>query len=182
MEKDRNYINDYVKLIIISGPELFSYIYNKKGNDLEQWLLPYAMNNKSYFAHEYSICEDEDGRLKGMILAMPVTKMKSMTKNELYFIRNNLETLLKLIIYLMKMMYRMRIILRYPKLNNDEYYITNLAVFEAYRGQGIASKLMLQAEENARKAGLNKMSLFVEIDNENAIKLYEKLGYQITLE
>ncbi|MFC1901280.1 GNAT family N-acetyltransferase, partial [Chloroflexota bacterium] len=39
-------------------------------------------------------------------------------------------------------------------------------------------KLLDKAEEMAVEAGLNKLSLYVEIDNNHAKNVYEKHGYQ----
>ena len=61
----------------------------------------------------------------------------------------------------------------------DEFYISNLAVFPEFQGQGIGSMLMAYAEELAGKSGLQKCSLVVAFGHENACHLYEQLGYKI---
>jgi ribosomal protein S18 acetylase RimI-like enzyme len=61
----------------------------------------------------------------------------------------------------------------------DEFYISNLGVFPKYQGIGIGTRLMLYAEELARKAGKNKCSLIVTFGHKNAKRLYEHLGYTV---
>jgi len=61
----------------------------------------------------------------------------------------------------------------------DEFFISNLAVFPEFQGQGIGTLLMAYAEEMARESGLQKCSLIVAFGHENACQLYEKLGYKI---
>jgi ribosomal protein S18 acetylase RimI-like enzyme len=61
----------------------------------------------------------------------------------------------------------------------DEFYISNLAVFPGFEGQGIGSRLMAYAEDLARASGLQKCSLIVAFGHENACRLYERLGYQV---
>jgi ribosomal protein S18 acetylase RimI-like enzyme len=63
-------------------------------------------------------------------------------------------------------------------MEKDELFISNLAVFEEYRGKGIAVKLLEKAEEMATEKGLNKLSLYVETDNSHAKRVYEKFGFQ----
>ena len=46
--------------------------------------------------------------------------------------------------------------------------------------KGIGKKLMLAAEQEARKQGMREIRLEVSIGNAAAILLYEKLGYVIT--
>jgi ribosomal protein S18 acetylase RimI-like enzyme len=61
----------------------------------------------------------------------------------------------------------------------DEYYISNLAVFPAFQGQGIGSLLMAHADDKADESGLQKCSLIVAFGHENARHLYEQLGYKV---
>lgn len=65
-----------------------------------------------------------------------------------------------------------------PGTEDDELFISNLAVFEEYRGQGIAVKLLEKAEEAAVEKGLKKLSLYVETDNAHAKRVYEKFGFK----
>ena len=82
------------------------------------------------------------------------------------------------ILNFLKMMFRLKLNKHFPKIKKDEIFISNLAVFEEYRGKGIAVKLLEKAEEMAREQGLNKLSLYVEIDNSHAKRVYEKFGFQ----
>ena len=61
----------------------------------------------------------------------------------------------------------------------DEYYVSNLAVARQAWGQGLGRALLARAEEKALEAGLYACSLTVEIDNERALALYQRVGYQI---
>ena len=76
-----------------------------------------------------------------------------------------------------KMMFRLRLNKYFPGTENDEFFISNIAVFEEFRGKGIAVKLLQKAEEIALEKGLSKLSLYVEIDNSHAIRVYEKFGF-----
>ena len=61
---------------------------------------------------------------------------------------------------------------------NDEFFISNLAVFKECRGKGVGTSLLKRAEEEAIEQGLDKLSLYTELDNSNAIKLYKKFGFR----
>lgn len=60
---------------------------------------------------------------------------------------------------------------------DDSYYICGVAVDERYRGQGIGTRLMEEAEQDAGKAGFSKLSLVVFEQNSGACDLYRRLGY-----
>ncbi len=61
----------------------------------------------------------------------------------------------------------------------EEYFINSLAVLPELQGQGIGTRLLSWAESKAQLQGLDRISLTVEIGNEQATSLYEHLGYQI---
>lgn len=51
-------------------------------------------------------------------------------------------------------------------------------VVESLRGRGIGTRLLRRAEQLIRDHGLERASLGVEEDNEAAIRLYRRLGYE----
>ncbi len=53
-----------------------------------------------------------------------------------------------------------------------------LDVGESYRNRGIGTALVKAVEAMAADRGFNKVNLEVAIDNENAIWLYERLGFR----
>lgn len=53
-----------------------------------------------------------------------------------------------------------------------------IVVLKDYWGLGIGHNLMKTAIELGKNAGLKKINLDTRIDNEKAIKLYEKLGFK----
>ena len=55
--------------------------------------------------------------------------------------------------------------------------INALEIDEDYRRQGLATMLIAAAENEARRQGFSMIGLGVEISNEPAKRLYEKLGY-----
>ena len=55
--------------------------------------------------------------------------------------------------------------------------INALEIDENYRRQGLATMLIAAAENEARRQGFPMIGLGVEISNEPAKRLYEKLGY-----
>ena len=64
-----------------------------------------------------------------------------------------------------------------PKAAGLRGYVVTLDVAEGYRREGVASKLMLEAESRARAAGGWRMELHVFTGNEGAIRFYERMGY-----
>ncbi|GGJ81879.1 GCN5 family N-acetyltransferase [Lentibacillus kapialis] len=54
-----------------------------------------------------------------------------------------------------------------------------LGVHDAFYGQGIATKLITKVIEWAGYTGISRLELTVIKDNVNAVRLYQKMGFQI---
>ena len=59
-------------------------------------------------------------------------------------------------------------------------YVFAVGTDSAYRGRGIASRLLEQAHRATRDRGIRWTALDVESDNETAIRVYRRLGYEQT--
>lgn len=56
----------------------------------------------------------------------------------------------------------------------DSLYISGLAIFDKFRGQGIGTRLLDFAYKRARAEGLKKISLICFADNVGAYRLYQR--------
>ncbi len=59
----------------------------------------------------------------------------------------------------------------------DQAHITNVAVLDDFRGLGIAKKLLKNAFDDARKIGVNSVTLECRVSNKAAISLYDSFGF-----
>ncbi|MFJ5762717.1 GNAT family N-acetyltransferase [Neobacillus sp. NPDC093182] len=62
--------------------------------------------------------------------------------------------------------------------DEGDFYIDTLCVADRFRGYGIGSMLLKEAEKAAIQKGYSRLSLNVAQDNPNAKKLYEQIGYK----
>jgi len=65
------------------------------------------------------------------------------------------------------------------KVENDEYYLSNLVVDSKFRGKGIGSILLGHAMENAKKEGCISVILDVDMTSKKAISFYRRIGFKI---
>jgi len=70
------------------------------------------------------------------------------------------------------------VLLLWPE--QDSMYIDTIAVNPAFQKQGIGARLMNYAEERARSAGLNAMTLITNVKMEANIAYYQRWGYRET--
>jgi ribosomal protein S18 acetylase RimI-like enzyme len=63
---------------------------------------------------------------------------------------------------------------------DDEWYVDALAVFKDWSRQGIGTRLLQAAEQQARQHHYAKIALSVAQENEAALSLYQHLRYSVT--
>lgn len=67
-----------------------------------------------------------------------------------------------------------------PPSPEDHWWVWDVIIDEAHRGQGIGRETMLLAEAEARARGVSQLGLNVFGFNAVAIDLYRSLGYEVT--
>jgi ribosomal protein S18 acetylase RimI-like enzyme len=66
------------------------------------------------------------------------------------------------------------------RLGADEVYIEMLGVAPAWRGSGLGEALITYAKSVAQTQGATRLTLHVTCGNQAALKLYRKMGFEIT--
>jgi GNAT superfamily N-acetyltransferase len=59
------------------------------------------------------------------------------------------------------------------------YYVSAMALFPEHRGKGLGARMLEIAREEARWSGCREVSLLVFGQNEGAIELYERNGFEV---
>ena len=173
---NNNESDDCVKLIYISGPHLYTYILIEKEPKIYELLKVLYKTPGTLYSREHIVVEEENGKIRGLLLAYPAIRMKQMGNHMFQCIKDMLK--ISSFLNFSKMVARFKLNLYFPSTKDDELFISNLAVFEEYRGKGIGVKLLKKAEKMAFEKNLKKLSLYVEIDNLHAKRVYEKFGFQ----
>lgn len=60
----------------------------------------------------------------------------------------------------------------------DEFYIDTVSVRPPFQRRGIAKALFAFIEQETKKLGFEKVSLLVDLENLQALELYEKMGFE----
>ena len=79
----------------------------------------------------------------------------------------------------MRVMFNLALLV-HGSVRRDEFIVDTLVVDGSCRGMGVGTALMNRAEDKAKSMGKRVMSLWVIGENEGAIRLYERLGYETT--
>ena len=172
---DDNEIDACVRLIFTSGPDLYCYIFTTQQPETYEYIRFLCKITGSLFSRDNILIDEDDGIVRGLILAYPARDMIKISLRMLKSIPGLLR--IRGFKCFVKIMSRMGLNRYFPGTEDDELFISNLAVLEEHRGRGIGSALLQKAEDIACENHLEKLSLYVEVDNTNAIRIYEKFGF-----
>ena len=168
-----------VDLLYISGPAIYRYSYAFDEPEIFDYMASQFVLSDTLLSVDYAYVEvDDHGRIKGVMLGYPIIEMNRIVKA----MSRQLVSFLRTMGFrrFMTMLAHMDLNRYFPKTDKNEFFICNLAVHEDFRRQGVGQRLLEKAQTLAREEGLPKLSLFVEVDNPGAIKLYEKYGFKVT--
>jgi ribosomal protein S18 acetylase RimI-like enzyme len=161
--------SDFAELFLMSDPNFFPFLFSPHAQKIVTRLFK-AKRNLLSFEHSYFI--ETNGETAGMILGYNgVQKREEEIHTGVLLMKS-----LKLRFFL-----RLFAILKVGnvlgRIDKDEYYISNIAVYPKFRNRGFGQLLILEIEKEARKNNNKRIILEVKTDNKKAIKLYQRLGY-----
>ncbi|MCR4402037.1 MAG: GNAT family N-acetyltransferase [Firmicutes bacterium] len=138
-------------------------------------LRAFFMRDANRFSYEFALVAEEGDRVVGMLLGYESRRVRRLNLNMafqapfVYGLRRALRVAMS----------SGSLLFAIPRPGPGEFYIERVAVLPAWRGRGIGTQLLEAAEKRAKAAGIGKCSLDVDIDNEAARRLYERLGYNL---
>lgn len=145
------------------------------GNGIFSALIFMYKNENNLFSYQHVHKIQIDGENAAMILSYDYKTKRKENPGTGYLMFKKLK---------FNMFRNILILLKFNKtvgqLNQDEYYISNIAVSAKYQRQGLAKKLLTHVQQIAIEDNLNSLVLDVESNNATAIKLYLSLGYEKT--
>lgn len=161
---------DFAKLILLSSP-YFPFIF---GDGIEDTLQKIFCLPENLFSYKHTYFAEVNNKNVGLILGYDFkTKYKENFKTGFLLFKEIGRIFLTKISPLLKFNFTI------GKLNKNEYYISNVAVYPEFQGKGIGKKLILHVETDAKKTLSKRIVLDVEKDNIKAIDFYKSLGYEI---
>ena len=165
---------DFAELVLLSAPGLFPTIWGDGAKDILQYLF---LRPRNLFSFEHTVFAELDGARAGMLLGYDwkVKKQENVRTGLLLMKRMRLGFLFKL----PTMIKSERV---FGGIRDRDYYISNLAIFPAYRRIGAGTRLLLEAEEEAKRSGVARMTVDVNAENAVGQSLYERTGYSLDIE
>ena len=162
-------------LIYLTMGKMADYLFGADNAQNAQRILTRLFREKSNrFSFQYTQVATLSGDVIGLVIAYSGRLMKSL----------GLPTAISLIraggfLGFIRFLKRAFPLFGIKEAENDEYFISHIAVLSAHQGQGLGKYMLSQIEKTARKQGFNKISLSVDVKNEHAFSLYSQIGFNM---
>jgi len=165
------------ELIVMASSRLIEYLFHgnmeRAVSVLEHW---FACPDHD-LSFDLAWIAEEDGVVAGLMLGLPGRDESRLEWAMLKLMPPALRIVgAKDALRILWRVRRLSGRLQFPRKRKD-YLVNVLAVYEHSRRQGIATRLLEIAEEQARSLGLPRLRLIVRIDNTPAIATYQKFGF-----
>ncbi|AUB55431.1 GNAT family N-acetyltransferase [Methanobacterium subterraneum] len=172
MDKNKHDSFKVSELIYEADAETFDFFFGNKRNASEKlWRLVGVGDNHLGYQQIYLVTND-DQEIVGIMVYSSGEKIGKI--NELKVIFGNFNFLDSLRFIMIEIIDSLFL----SKLNEDDFYYAIVAVDENSRGQGIGSFILEGGIKLARKMGCRRAVLDVDIENEGALRLYERFGFR----
>ncbi|WP_412519901.1 GNAT family N-acetyltransferase [Staphylococcus simulans] len=150
------------------------------GSENERLIVHYMQKmyrkKKNRFSYEHTLQATIDGEVAGLITCMPYRELE----------RSLIPTVIQIAAikhifvfpHLLNYSPSILSLIRMQEGEQDEYHISMLSVSPEFQRRGVGQALLEEAENEAKAAGYDKISLTVNQVNYKANALYQKLGYE----
>jgi ribosomal protein S18 acetylase RimI-like enzyme len=155
--------NKAVELIHIAITDIAEQLTGQtKKENIQKTLSQFFRGDNNRLSYQNIIVADILGKIAGIIITYPGEKATRLDEPILKRLRKK----------------RRNEEIHFDKeANENDFYIDTLCVNDLFRGYGIGTMLLKDAEKMAIEKGYSRVSLNVAHDNQMAKKLYERVGY-----
>lgn len=161
---------DFSHLVLLSGPLLLPALF---GPETEDILAALFLDKRNLFSYEFTRVAVVGGKSAGILLGCTGRQKNRVALHTGRLLLQHSgnrwpSTLWNLI--------KAEMLLTSPR--ETDFYVTSIAVYPEFRGRGIATALLLDAEKRALDSDCRRLVLDVETENLPALNLYRKRGFR----
>jgi ribosomal protein S18 acetylase RimI-like enzyme len=127
------------------------------------------------FSHQFAETITQSGKTAGLVMAYSALTMKALEAPTALSLARAVGAA-----GFARFLWRASPLFSIREAEDDEYFISNLAVAPECQGQGLGSAMLAQVEQRARAQGITRVSLTVDIENVRAFALYLRTGFKVT--
>ncbi len=172
MDKTKHDSFKVSELIYEADAETFDFFFGNQQNASEKLVKLVEAGDNHLGYQQIYVVTDDDHEIVGVMVYSSGRKIGKI--NDLKVIFSNFNILDSLRFIMIEVIDSLFL----AKLKADDFYYAIVAVDEKSRGQGIGSFILEEGIKLARKKGCKRAVLDVDIENDGALRLYERFGFR----
>jgi len=162
--------SDFIKLVVLSEPK--SYFLELFGDNYLRIISSMFKVKGNTFSYDSTIWAKKANETLGMLLGYSFDDLQKISFGSiLSFVTVSRLEFLPSILKIIKLDKSV------PKIEEGDFYISNIAVYPKYRGMGIGTKLLKEAERISLNLGCDRLALDVSYENKGAMVFYKRFGF-----
>ena len=164
----------FARLAQIASDQLFSHLFGSRAQTVLKSMFPQRDNDNSFVYTRFLI---EGESIAGMLHAYPAADARRHgSRSNWLYLRYAAWQLPRLL----ALGFLLRDLLDFlaSNLDDDDFYIAMLALYQPYRGRGHSKTLLHEAERLAAARGLTRLALDVDERNSVALAAYQRAGFE----
>ncbi len=147
------------------------FFKDKEGSIRRIKKLVKAGNNSLGYDRVYVVTEDD--QILGIMIYSKVNEVSRKQDYKMFFkVFNPVDAIKFLLIDIIEGIFL-------SDLHENDYYLACVAVDEKFRGKGIGTFILERSKELAKDEGCKRVVLDVDLENEGALRLYERIGFKV---
>jgi ribosomal protein S18 acetylase RimI-like enzyme len=162
--------SDFSSLVLLSGPSFLPAVF---GPDTAEVLSSLFRQDGNLFSYELARLAVVNGKNAGVLLGYTGHQKDKVA---LHTGRLLIEYFRTRFFSVVRNLLKAAMVLTSP--GKGDFYVASIAVYPEFRGRGVATALLLDAERRAQKAKAHRLVLDVEAGNSPAVNLYRKIGFR----
>lgn len=160
-------------LIYETDVSIFNFYFKNKQNASDRIKKLVEKGNSNYGYENIYVVTGEDDQVYGLLLISHEAEEDIKNDFKVYGKTLNLWDALKFVFLdIVDGMFL-------SDLEEDDFYLAAIAVDINCRGKGIGTSILEKSLNLAREKGCKRVVLDVDLDNKGALKLYERVGFEI---
>jgi len=167
-------VNMAVPLIYSSGPAAFSYVFNNKKNEAQDFLQHAFLRPGGEFSYDNHYGLALNGQLVGIGAVFNAKSAKRFSKKDFL---NIISFYKKDAVGILFRGLRTEQVIRLPK--KKEICLAHLGIAESHRSKGLGQQLISYLMQVASPKAQEYFILDVSVENPRAKSLYNRLGFQV---
>jgi ribosomal protein S18 acetylase RimI-like enzyme len=168
---------ELARLVMLSDTSFLPLLF---GGRLESALRQMLARRRNLFSHKHTRVVEHQGQTAGVLLGYSYEQMRREALfTGVLWLRLLGSGLLRRLPGLLRLGFSRSARQDSARwLSPGEYYISNLAVGPEFRRQGLGARLLDDCRQRAERLGCRRVALDVDAGNEEAMRLYSRMGYE----